>query len=138
MAEYSSLYIAANIIGILTFVFAVAAAIYARWLWLKSRIVPSQNLELLEKLRLNVWETALLGDHLDFLPSLHLQKMFCEVYLYQINCVRLAQNYLVDTRVMRITARDSKNLASLIKDLEPRMSILRNWCLQEQLSSGIA
>jgi hypothetical protein len=138
MAEDSSLSIAANIIGILTFVFAVAAAIYARWLWLKSRIVPSQNLELLMQLRLNVWETAVLADRLEFSPSAQLQEMFGDVYQCQIDCVRLAQNYLANTTIERITTNESSTLAQIIKGMEPRMSILRNWCLQEQLSAGIA
>jgi len=38
MADDSPLSIAANIIGILTFVVALIASVYARMVWLKSKI----------------------------------------------------------------------------------------------------
>jgi hypothetical protein len=136
MAEDSSLSIAANIIGILTFGFAVAAAIYARWLWLKSRIVPSQNLELLWQLGLHIGETTMLGASLDFLPSAYLQQMFHEVYVHHIDAVQHAQRYLAKRAIRRLAAKESNILLQNVRELESRMSVLRMRCMQEQLSAG--
>jgi hypothetical protein len=136
MAKDSSLSIAANIIGILTFIFAVAAAIYARWLWLRSRIVPSQNLELLCQLYLNIKETTLLGARLDFLPSAYLQDMFHEVYGSQLDSTSQARRHLAKHAIRRLGSREPNTLSEIMRELESRMSTLSMWCMQEQLSAG--
>lgn len=86
MADDSPLSIVANIIGITTFVLAIAAAVYARWLWLKSRMArPYDSIaEECQRVGYYISETRMLYEEVDFIPSPLLCRLIAEVYVCQI------------------------------------------------------
>jgi hypothetical protein len=140
MADDSSLSIAANIIGIVTFVFAIAAAIYARWVWLKSRIILSQTLERsYDRLELIMWGKSMLRDPIDFEPSEPLtymcERMYKDILLLSLCAAKMARTKSLRAR---ISTKDAEKYLGLLASLEARYSIARDWYMHEQTLAGIA
>lgn len=139
MADDSPLSIAANIIGIITFAFAVAAAIYARWLWLKSRILLSQAFERsYDRLELVMWGVGMLHDPIDFEPSEALMHMFERIYTDCFSMYhRLAKMARKTALKTRITKSDAEEYLKLLASLETRYPIARKWYMHEQTLAAI-
>ncbi|KAH5561286.1 hypothetical protein HBI26_191830 [Parastagonospora nodorum] len=140
MADDSPLSIAANIIGIMTFVFAIAAAAYARWLWLKSRI--TQPYELIaqdyERVGHYIRETWILELQKDFTPSPHLDDLIRFVHLDLIMVVLEMVKLTEYTASERIRIGNTARFSEYYGGIEYKIEMMRTLYAREQINAGFA
>jgi hypothetical protein len=137
MADDSPLSIAANIIGIVTFVFGIAAAVYARWLWLKSRILlPYEMAEVYERVELNLADMSQLEHSMDFTPGEDVQMLIQDVYVDQTQVVHEMARFNKRSLFKRMSSADAARFSSLVNVMQTKMKMLRDWYMQEQMRAG--
>jgi hypothetical protein len=130
----SPLSITANVIGIVTFVLAIVAAIYARWLWLKSRLsLPQEQAELYSRLEVFIGEMAYFESFLPNQPSARLNQLIHQIYVDQILVVRAIIKFERTTSITRSRATDRAMIFGFVGALEMKMNTLRSWVIQEQI-----
>jgi hypothetical protein len=134
----SPLSITANVIGIVTFVLAIVAAIYARWLWLKSRLSLRQEqaqeqAELYSRLEVFIGEMAYFESFLPNQPSARLNQLIHQIYVDQILVVRAIIKFERTTSITRSRATDRAMIFGFVGALEMKMNTLRSWVIQEQI-----
>jgi hypothetical protein len=130
----SPLSITANVIGIVTFVLAIVAAIYARWLWLKSRLsLPQEQAELYSRLEVFIGEMAYFESFLPNQPSARLNQLIHQIYVDQILVVCAIIKFERTTSITRSRATDRAMIFGFVGALEMKMNTLRSWVIQEQI-----
>lgn len=123
MAEQDSpLSTAANIIGILTFIFAVLGALYARWLWLAERISPVHVLDVVRTLGSHYLETKRIANSSVLKRSGSLQSHLMHVYSTEIEIARL----LMQSSRARRRIRLWRKLQELVSTKQAQVEVLRN------------
>lgn len=123
MPQDSNLSIAANIIGILTFIFAIAAGIYARWLWLRSRMFPMRDFEAFETLVVALKETANITSKLGTLHSEELQDALTAVFIRLIGVSNQLHRLVSMSKFRRVA--EGVRLTSGLERLQQEMVLLR-------------
>ncbi|KAH3992433.1 hypothetical protein HBH70_196540 [Parastagonospora nodorum] len=140
MADDSPLSIAANIIGIITFVLAIAAAAYARWLWLKSQITLPYELiaQDYERVGHYIRETGILEEQIDFTPSQHLEDLIGDVHLHLIIVVLEMVKLTEYTASERIRIGNTARFFEYYGGIEYKIEMMRTLYAREQINAGFA